>query len=108
MDEEELKNEICEYVHNLHKAEPFNGFTYRDLRDVAEHFALPREKRIAELEIQNKKMRCCSNCKYWFCTASSISIDENENRTVHNWNKEKQVYCDVSKNGKYQCWELAE
>ena len=50
MTEEELKDGICEYVHNLHKVEPFNGFSYRDLRDVAEHFALPREKRIAELE----------------------------------------------------------
>ncbi len=56
MDEEELKDEICEYVHNLHKAEPFNGFSYRDLRDVAEHFALPREKRIAELEFKIKKI----------------------------------------------------
>lgn len=50
MTEEVLKDGICEYVHNIHKTEPFNGFSYRDLRDVAEHFALPREKRIEELE----------------------------------------------------------
>ena len=56
MTEEELKDKICVYVHNLHKVEPFNGFTCRDLRDVAEHFALPREKRIAELTEQNTSL----------------------------------------------------
>lgn len=49
MTEEALKDEICEYVHNIYKTEPFNGFSYRDLRDIAEHFALPREKQIEEL-----------------------------------------------------------
>ena len=49
MTEEALKDEICEYVHNIYKSVPLYGFSKRDLRDVAEHFALPREKQIAEL-----------------------------------------------------------
>ena len=66
------------------------------------------ENQIEDLEAQIEKMKCCGNCKYWFCNKSSISIDENENRTVHKWNEEKQAYCDVGIKGKYQCWELAE
>ena len=57
MTEEALKDEICEYVHNIYKAVPLYGFSKRDLRDVAEHFALPREKQIVELEKQNKKLQ---------------------------------------------------
>lgn len=85
MTEEELKDEICEYVHNLHKVEPFNGFTCRNLRDVAEHFALPREKRIAELKKENAELKkqletvkemCCGKvfCPY----RSEISLSEVE------------------------------
>ena len=66
------------------------------------------EEYIKSLEAQIEKMKCCSNCKHWFCNNSSISIDENGNRTAHKWNEEKQSYCDVGINGKYQCWELAE
>jgi hypothetical protein len=54
--EEKLEDEICEYVHNHYKVAAL-GFSYRDLRDVAEHFALPKEKRIAELEQQIEKMK---------------------------------------------------
>ena len=61
--EEKLEDEICEYVHNHYKVAAL-GFSYRDLRDVAEHFALPKEKRIAELEQQIEKMKCCANCEY--------------------------------------------
>ena len=82
MTEEELEDEICEYVHSHYKVAAL-GFSYRDLRDVAEHFALPREKqiqidaeqiralqkqngeltdRVKELEAQIEKMKCCGNC----------------------------------------------
>lgn len=60
------------------------------------------------LEQQIEKMKCCGNCKYGHCGGSSISIDKDGNRTFHNWNEEKQAYCDVGKNGNYQCWELEE
>lgn len=60
-----------------------------------------------ELQQQIEKMKRCSNCKYGHCGGSSISIDKDGNRTFHNWNEEKQAYCDIGKNGKYQCWELA-
>ena len=66
------------------------------------------EIKVEELEKQIEKMKCCENCKYGYCGGSSISIDKNGNKTFHNWNEEKQEYCDIGKNGKYQCWELAE
>lgn len=49
MDKEELEDEICEYVHSHYKVAAL-GFSYRDLRDVAEHFALPREEQITDLK----------------------------------------------------------
>lgn len=49
MDKEELKDEICEYAHN-HFLPAALGFSYRDLRDIAEHFALPREEQIDNLK----------------------------------------------------------
>ena len=76
MTEEALKDEICEYVHSIYKTEPFNGFSYRDIRDVAEHFALSREKQIEELQEENKilyqKIRYLENDKEdilanWYC-----------------------------------------
>jgi 3'-phosphoadenosine 5'-phosphosulfate sulfotransferase len=67
-----------------------------------------QDVKIADLEQQIEKMKNCGNCKYGYCGGSSISIDKDGNRTSHNWNEEKQAYCDVGKNGKYQCWELEE
>ena len=67
---------------------------------------LKRFNRLAELEQQIEKMKNCGNCKYGHCGGSSISIDKDGNRTFHNWNEEKQTYCDIGKNGKYQCWEI--
>ena len=60
------------------------------------------------LEAQNKKMKCCGNCRFGYCERSSECIDKDGNRTFHCWNEEKEKYCDVGKNGKYQCWELAD
>ena len=69
MTEEALKDEICEYVHNIYKAEPFNGFSYRDLRDVAEHFALPRDKQIEELKIKIQELQAEKTdfLENWYC-----------------------------------------
>ena len=64
------------------------------------------EDKIKELEKQIEKMKCCGNCKYGYCGGSSISIDKDGNRTFHNWNEEKEDYCDVGKNGKYQCCKI--
>ena len=69
---------------------------------------LHAEEYIKSLEQQIEKMRNCGNCKYGYCGGSSISIDKDGNRTFHNWNEEKQAYCDIGKNGKYQCWEIKE
>lgn len=75
----------------------------------ARKFAMAMSEKVEkQLREQIEKMKCCKNCKYRYCGRSSISIDKDENRTFHNWNKEKQEYCDVGRNGKYQCWELAE
>lgn len=64
------------------------------------------EEQNEQLKVQIEKMKCCSNCKYGYCGGSSVSIDENGNKTFHNWNEEKEEYCDIGYQGKYQCWEL--
>jgi len=89
-------------------------FAEQELQDLKDRHAeevelhLHAEDYIKSLEQQIEKMKCCGNCKYGYCGGSSISIDTDGNRTFHNWNEEKEDYCDVGKNGKYQCWELAE
>ena len=65
-----------------------------------------RNKRIAELKQQIEKMKCCANCRFGYCERSSECIDKDGNKYFHCWNEEKEKYCDVGKNGKYQCWEL--
>ena len=67
-----------------------------------------KEEVINTLQEMIEKMKCCENCKYGYCGWSSESIDKDGNRTFHAWNKEKQKYCDIGKNGKYQCWEIKE
>lgn len=61
----------------------------------------------AELKEQLEKMKCCGNCKYGHCGWSSESIIDGK-RQCHAWNKEKEEYCDIGYQGKYQCWELEE
>lgn len=67
-----------------------------------------RDVKIKELEQQIEKMKCCGNCRFDYCERSSESIDKDGNRTFHCWNEEKEIYCDIGKNGKYQCWEIKE
>ena len=80
MTENELIDEIRDYVHNIHTAEPFHGFSFRELREVGEHFALPREKRIEELEKENADLKCeCKRCVYTDspCILSDYGKDRN-------------------------------
>ena len=65
------------------------------------------EKIIKEMGEQIEKMKCCENCKYGYCGWSSESIIDGK-RQCHAWNKEKEEYCDIGYQGKYQCWELKE
>ena len=75
----------------------------------ARKFAMSMSEKVEkQLREQIEKMKNCGNCKYGYCGGSSISIDKDGNRTFHNWNEEKQAYCDIGKNGKYQCWEIKE
>lgn len=64
--------------------------------------------KVRMLELQIEKMKCCANCRFGYCERSSECIDKDGNRTFHCWNEEKEKYCDVGKNGKYQCWEIKE
>lgn len=64
MTKEELEKEVEEYIDKLTK-DWFDGeysFSVEELRQAIFHFAEPREKRIAELEAQIEKMKCCENC----------------------------------------------
>jgi DNA-binding transcriptional MerR regulator len=88
----------------------------QELQDLKDRHAeevelhLHAEDYIKSLEQQIEKMKRCQNCKYGYCGGSSISIDTDGNRTFHNWNEEKEDYCDVGngKRAKYQLWELKE
>lgn len=93
----ELEKENAELKHNKK--------TVAHLADCLEE---KMKERIEELEQQIDKMRNCGNCKYGHCGGSSISIDKDGNRTFHNWNEEKEEYCDIGYQGKYQCWQLKE
>lgn len=64
MTKEELEKEAEEYIDKLTK-DWFDGeysFSVEELRQAILHFAEPREKRVAELEAQIEKMKCCENC----------------------------------------------
>lgn len=65
-------------------------------------------KQIDKKDEQIETMKCCGNCRFDYCERSSERIDKDGNRTFHCWNEEKEKYCDVGKNGKYQCWEIKE
>lgn len=62
MTREELKQEVEEWVQN-------NNYPYSNCPNIEKKLkqaylagAEPREKRIAELEAQIEKMKCCENC----------------------------------------------
>ncbi len=61
MTKEELEKEATAYA--LEWGEKTDG-TYACCKDGYLAAAEPREKRIAELEAQIEKMKCCFNCKH--------------------------------------------
>ena len=65
---------------------------------------------VQKLEAQIEKMRCCNNCSYKHCDCSSQGIDPDGNHWFHNWNEEKEGYCDTGKGkfARYQLWEITE
>ena len=68
-----------------------------------------QDVKIADLEKQIEKMKNCQNCKWQYCECSSAFVDKDTGKeTKHCWNEEKEKYCDVGFEGKYQCWELKE
>lgn len=61
MNKEQLEKEATAYA--LEWGDKTDG-TYACCRDAYIASAEPREKRIAELEAQIEKMKCCFNCKH--------------------------------------------
>jgi hypothetical protein len=66
MTKNELEKEAREYLAEHSKySEVFDEiFVAVDTLTAMVDFAEPREKRIAELEAQIEKMKCCYNCKH--------------------------------------------
>ena len=110
----ELEKEYKVLTQNLEDTEIVNKALENEIAELGGRcLQLQKDKgnlidRCRDLEAQIEKMKNCGNCKYGYCGGSSISIDKDGNRTFHNWNEEKQAYCDIGKNGKYQCWEIKE
>ena len=80
---------------------------YRE-NEILEGCLIAEQEHTQMLEQQIEKMKCCGNCRFDYCERSSECIDKDGNRTFHCWNEEKERYCDVGKEGKYQCWEIKE
>ena len=61
-----FEKEAEEYIDKLTKdwSDGEYSFSVEELRQAIFHFAEPREKRIAELESQIEKMKCCANCRH--------------------------------------------
>ena len=88
----------------------FNYPTIKELEKenkTLEGCLLAEQEHTLLLEKQIEKMKCCENCKYGYCDWGSESIIDGK-RQCHAWNKEKEEYCDIGYQGKYQCWELKE
>ena len=100
---EELRKEAEEYTKNLLKKlgikedmllenqpkylrQESMNFVALDVENVTDAYfasAEPREKRIAELEAQIEKMKCCSNCNH-FNKESDIEYCQNCERQLVN------------------------
>ena len=59
MTKEELEKEAYDYADKYWGASPC---VIRALKETYINSAEPREKRITELEAQNKALKCCANC----------------------------------------------
>ena len=89
MTKEELKQEAEEYAEGMamyyesaHGSIPSQFEKY--LRNAYISSAEPREKRIAELETQIEKMKCCENCGWYYLQQHWRESKEiNESRMFH-------------------------
>lgn len=63
MTKEELEKEAEDVVSGM-RYDTYESDGHSDfiVQDILVKFAEPREKRIAELETQIEKMKCCENC----------------------------------------------
>ena len=69
MTKEELEKEAEELIQRVEIANSMNCLMQltpdrKQIGEMLVMFAEPREKRIAELEAQIEKMKCCYNCKH--------------------------------------------
>ena len=104
MTKEELEEEAEEYTKNLLKKlgikedmllenqpkylrQESMNFVALDVENVTDAYlasAEPREKRIAELEAQIEKMKCCENCGWYYLQQHWRESKEiNESRMFH-------------------------
>jgi len=111
MTKEELEKEASVYANAIERkaSKEIVQIAYIDAAEPREKRIAELEKEIAELEAQIEKMKRCSNCKYFYCP-TSYKIEKDGKVLFHNWNKEKQAYCDCGnlEGEKYQLWEIKE
>ena len=66
MTKEELEKEACEgYIKRIRQVGVKDNYRNQTYNDGYLDGAEPREKRIAELEAQIEKMKCCENCAFF-------------------------------------------
>ena len=79
MTKEELKQEFEKYLKDsIDYYDPREPLTERKLLQIWLDCAEPREKRIAELEQQIEKMKCCFNCKHSRTDYEHCKTDKHE------------------------------
>ena len=81
MTKEELKQKAEEWIKDhsgLCGSYMFVKYDYDSMQKAYLASAEPREKRIAELEAQIEKMKCCENCKrYKPCVTCNETVGNN-------------------------------
>ena len=77
---EELEKEARKYLAEHSEYSKVFGQTFIkvDTLTAMVDFAEPREKRIAELEAQIEKMKCCGNCKHSRTEYEHCKTDKHE------------------------------
>lgn len=88
MNKEKLEKEAEEYARNTYEMCSYSNLPYASDRRAREQAfiagAEPREKRIAELEAQIEKMKCCENCGWYYLQQHWRESKEiNESRMFH-------------------------
>ena len=77
MTNEELKQEAREWSFRKKYAYGY-AYTFEQVTNAYIEGAEPREKRIAELEAQIEKMKCCFNCKHSRTEYEHCKTDKHE------------------------------